>query len=123
MRYNPHLLPKIRSKKIMAEFGTMPCTLRIASFIPGHRCAGQNTVVGCHTGSLGKGMSTKTSDAECVAGCMHCHALLDGADPRFFDLLETNPLPLMKRIIDAGHETRALLIQRGLIVIPDGVEI
>lgn len=123
MHYNPHLLPKIRSKKIMDEFKTLPCTLRIASFIPGHKCAGQDTVVGCHTGSMGKGMSTKTSDPLCVAGCLNCHDLLDGRDKRIFDVIEQHPAALLKRIVNAHHETLALLIQRGLIVIPDGVEI
>lgn len=117
--YAPHLLPKVRSEAIMSGVRGYPCTLRISNFIPGHRCAGHGTVVGCHTGSLGKGKSTKTSDLEIVAACVNCHALLDMVDPRWFDILESDPVGVLKRIMTAGAETRAMLIRDGVIVVPD----
>ena len=48
MIINPYMLPKVRSESLRQACQHMPCTLRISSFIPGFRCSGDDTVVGCH---------------------------------------------------------------------------
>ena len=82
--FRPHMLPKIRSKRIMAapalirqKTGVMmPCTLRIASFL-GERCADDDTCVMAHLPAPGKGTSTKVTDLAAVCACLRCHQLLD----------------------------------------------
>jgi len=125
MNYRPHMLVKVRSDPLMNAIGgkvagkpieqPMPCTIRISGLIPGHRCASRETVVGCHLGELGKGMSTKVSDIQVAAGCMNCHMLVDGVDPRWFWLLENHPVTTLKRILTATHETQAMLVELGII--------
>lgn len=102
---------------------TMPCTLRIAGLV-GQRCADQDTCVGAHTGNLGKGMSTKTSDLTVVSGCMICHGLIDRVLKGWINL---NDDPVLKsqmllRVISARDETQAMLVQLGIIQVP-GAEI
>lgn len=118
---NPHLLPKVRSAAIMQAANGQPCSLRIASFIPGRKCAPQSTVVGCHLPTIGKGMSTKVTDLAVVFGCQACHDLLDGRDRAGAQYLMDNyPTAVATRITDALVETQARLLALGIIVVPDG---
>lgn len=114
MIQNPHCLPKIRSESLMRTVGTFPCTLRIASFIPGRTCSHQSTVVGCHLPTIGKGVATKVTDLAVVAGCQACHDLLDGRDRAGADYLtEKYAAAVQARITDALVETHARLIAAG----------
>jgi len=115
----PALLPKVRSKAVLGAVRGMPCTLRIATFVPGHRCADPATVVPCHVGNLGKGMSTKVSDLSVAAGCMACHDLLDGRDSRRAWLIENYPAAVQHRALMGVLETQAMLLMRGALIIPD----
>ena len=120
MSYAPHMLPKLRSKRLMDAVAGMPCTLRISSFVPGHRCAGRETVVGCHLPTIGKGMKTKVTDMAVVAACFNCHNLLDRVDGRI-DYIETKfPAALAARMLDALVETHAMLISAGIITVKGG---
>lgn len=126
MNYRPHMAVKVRSKKIMDAYANYPCTLRISGLIPGHRCSGQDTVVGVHpermgtNGVIGKGTSTKASDLYTMAGCFHCHNLISGVDARIAHILESHQLTviLMQRMNAALHETLALHVEAGVIKIP-----
>jgi hypothetical protein len=128
--YSPHLLPKVRSDVLMQAIGGnlpkklsgphYPCTLRIAGLIPGHRCASPDTVVGCHLGNLGKGMSTKVSDLNVGAGCKACHDLIDMVDKRWFKLMEDHGVTVLNRIISSIQETQAMLIRDGIIKVKGG---
>lgn len=117
MSYRPHMLVKVRSEALMDAIGGMPCTARIAGLVPGHRCAPANTVVGAHVGRLGKGVATKVSDLNVIAACLHCHQLIDGVDARIWALLKDQPATTLKRLIDAQHETWALLVQAEIITV------
>ena len=113
---NPHCLPKVRSPDLMRHIGTMPCTLRIASFIPGRKCSHQSTVVGCHLPTIGKGVATKVTDLAVVAGCQACHDLLDGRDRSGTDyLMARYPAAVQARMTDALVETHARLILAGYV--------
>lgn len=119
--YNPVLLPKVRSKAIMDAGRDMPCTLRVSSFMPMWKCADDATVVMCHLPSAGKGTSTKSSDLYVAAGCAHCHDILDGRDKGASEYITTHyPAAYAERLLRGMQETQALLIERGLIVVPDG---
>jgi len=113
--YRPHVLPKVRSKALMAAMKELPCTLRISGFVPGHACSGQDTVVGCHLPVWGKGHNTKVTDMAVVAGCGNCHALVDGVDKRVWEIMEAYPTAIPERMLHALTETHAMLIQRGII--------
>ncbi|WP_138069727.1 DUF1364 domain-containing protein [Sulfitobacter sp. EhC04] len=126
--YRPHMLPKVRSEDLMNAIGgtfsgrhvslPMPCTMRIAGLV-GLRCADRRTVVGCHSGNLGKGMSTKVSDLSAIAGCMTCHALWDRVQTGW-RTLHTDPdlrAQMFQRILAATHETQAMLVQDGIITV------
>lgn len=127
--HRPHMLVKIRSDAIMQAIGgklpggqrclPMPCTLRIASLVPGLFCSGADTVIGCHTGSLGKGMSTKVSDMDVAAGCRQCHDLLDRVDHRWVWLKENRYPDVLLRVQAGRSETMAMLIERGVVTVPD----
>ena len=82
MDHRPALLPKVRSDAIMQAMGHYPCTLRISSFIPGHDCSAQSTVVGAHLPVIGKGIGTKVTDLAVAAACKNCHDLIEGRDHR-----------------------------------------
>lgn len=126
MNYRPAMLPKVRSGKIMdlpkiyrqqtGDF--MPCTLRIASFV-GLPCAHDETCVMAHTSGPGKGTSTKTSDLETVCGCATCHRLVDQPSRYEKDQLTHYGGAVEYRLRQAGAETRAALLEMGIIVIPD----
>lgn len=119
--YNPVLLPKVRSSAIMAAGRGMPCTLRVSSFMPMWKCADDATVVMCHLPSAGKGTSTKSSDLYVAAGCAHCHAIIDMQDINAWTYITTNyPTAYSERLLRGMQETLALLVQRGLVVVPDG---
>jgi len=123
--HSPALLPKVRSKALMDAIGgktgaPYPCTLRIASFIPGHRCSAAATVVGAHIGTPGKGMSTKSSDLAVVAACKHCHDLLDRVDRRWTFLEEAHKADVQYRITAALIETHSLLLRDGIITVKGG---
>lgn len=122
MHYSPHMLPKVRSKKIMAEMAQFPsCTLRIASFIPGGKCSGNDTLVGCHLPTIGKGLSTKVTDLAVACGCARCHDILDGRDQNAQEFIVTNyPAAMMERLMNGLVETHSILIERGVIAVPDG---
>lgn len=112
---NPYLLPKVRSEDLRQSIKHMPCALRISSFIPGHKCADQSTVVGAHLATIGKGVATKVSDLFLVAACSHCHDLLDGRDKRWWHLIENYPAAVMQRQIDGLAETQSRWVQMGLL--------
>lgn len=118
--HRPDLLPKLRSDLIMSSMRHFPCTLRIASFIPGHACAHQSTVVGCHLPVFGKGMSTKVTDMAVAAGCAHCHALIEGVDKRGFWIAENYPGAYYMRLLNGLVETHAMLVRDLVIDVPDG---
>jgi len=118
--YRPHLLPKLRSDQLMAAMALFPCTLRIASFIPGATCAHQSTVVGAHLQVAGKGIGTKVTDMAVVAACATCHALQERRDPRI-ELIEARyPIAVTLRYAQALVETHTLLMMDGVLVVPDG---
>lgn len=114
---------KVRSKKLMAAHAEYPCTLRISGLIPGHRCSAKDTVVGVHPerlgtgGVIGKGVSTKASDLYTMAGCLNCHNLISGVDPRIAWIIEHEQLRLLQRMNSALHETLALHIDAGIITV------
>lgn len=108
-------LPKIRSRALRQAIAGMPCALRLATFI-GQPCAPQSTVVGAHLPVVGgKGMGTKVSDLEIVAACVTCHDLLDGRDHRGLAIREREPVAFHLQLIRAGAETRARLVEAGVI--------
>lgn len=121
MIYQPHMLPKLRSDQIMAAAAGSPCTLRIASFLPGLQCAGRETTVACHLPiGWGKGVSTKVTDMATAFGCRVCHDILDGRNIKAREyLMENHAAVLMQRYLSALTETHALLIAEGIIVVPD----
>lgn len=119
--YRPHLMPKVRSDRIMEAASGMPCTLRIASFVPGLTCAGINTTVGVHLDGMGgKGMRTKDTDMAVAFGCCVCHDIISRVDKRSHEFLaEHYPAAVMERMLRGLIETHALLIDMGVIQIPD----
>jgi len=116
---------KVRSKALMDAHRHYPCTIRIAGLIPGFRCASSETVVGVHPerlgtgGVIGKGTSTKASDLYAMAGCFHCHNLISGVDPRIEWIMKNHQLILLQRMNSALHETLALHIDLGVVIVPD----
>lgn len=117
---NPHMLPKIRSKSVMSSAAGKPCTLRVSSLVPGHRCSGADTVVGVHLPIWGKGTSTKVTDAAVVYGCYNCHAIVDGVDlARGAYLRDHYPVAVVERMLHALTETQAMQIEAGILVYPD----
>ncbi len=127
MSYRPHMRTKVRSKRIMNAPKTyreekgecMPCTLRVAGFL-GQPCADYLTCVMNHVDDKTKGMSTKTSDVEAVCGCQRCHDLLDRRGNDGIALREQYAAAVEHRIREAGAETRAMLIDLGILTITDG---
>ena len=113
---NPHMLPKVRSDKLMAAMQNYPCTLRVSSLYPGYQCAHQSTVVGCHIGGLGKGVSTKVTDLAVAAGCSHCHAIIDMVDSKRWGFITSRyPTAFMERVLLGLIETHARLVIDGII--------
>lgn len=116
----PHMMPKVRSPLIMATAAGIPCTIRIASFIPGLRCEHPSTTVACHLPVGGKGMSTKETDLAVAFGCAHCHALLDGHNAAGHAyLMEHHPAAVMQQLLRAHVMTMTILVEEGIISIKD----
>ena len=124
MNYNPHMLVKVRSKLIMQEMASFPrCSLQLASFIPGRTCSGNNTLVGCHLPTLGKGFNTKVTDMSVACGCGVCHDILDGRDPKARDyIMEKYPAAINERMLLGLVETHSVLVDRGIITV-EGAEL
>lgn len=123
MSENPDLLPKVRSEAIMRAMRGMPCALRVASFLPGGKCAARDTVVGCHLPTIGKGVATKVSDLFVAAGCARCHDIVDGRDlPARDYIMAKYPTAYMERLMRAGHETQARLVALGIIAVKGDME-
>lgn len=116
MRYNPDLLPKVRSRKLLDAVRGMPCTLRIAGFA-GKSCSAIETVVPCHVPTIGKGMGTKVSDLFVAAGCFTCHDLLDRRDIKGHEAMQRYPAAVLERILRGMCETQAMLIEKGIITV------
>ena len=115
------LLPKVRSDQIMASASGQPCSLRIASFVPGRTCSGNNTTVGAHLPVFGKGMSSKCTDLAVAYGCCACHDILDGRDPKAWRyIIENYPAAVVDRMLNGLVETHARMIEQGIVVVPDG---
>ncbi len=119
---NPMMLPKVRSPALLAAVKDMPCTLRVASFIPGQQCAHQTTVVPCHIDrSLGKGMGAKVSDLFVAAGCFHCHNIIDGRDQKSVAyIMDHYPTAFMERLLKGLCETQSRWVSMGLIEVKGG---
>lgn len=118
--YRPEMLPKVRSDLIMSSAQGMPCTIRIASFVPGRRCWGQDTTVSCHLPVWGKGVSTKCTDMACAYGCGACHAIIDGPDKEAREyLFKKYGAAMFERMLNGLTETHALMLQAGVINVPD----
>ena len=115
---NPALLPTVRSEPLMQAIEGMPCSLRIASFVPGLRCAPPETVVGCHLPGISKGVGHKNTDLAVAAGCSVCHDILDGRDRARSDYIAANyPAALQERLNRALQETQARLVGLGIITV------
>lgn len=113
-----HLLPKVRSDLIMASAAGQLCSLRISSFVPGHRCSDRGTTIAAHLPVIGKGTSTKVTDLATVYCCFHCHAILDGADAgRQKYVLEHFPAAVVERMLNALVETQARLVEQEIITV------
>lgn len=121
---NPMMLPKIRSRKLLDATQHMPCTLRVASFIPGRSCARQSTVVPCHLPTIGKGTATKVSDLYVAAGCLYCHDIVDNRDKAARAYVDAKyPAAFAERLMKAHHETIARWIDMGVFPMGDDWEI
>ncbi|MBR9823065.1 MAG: DUF1364 family protein [Rhodobacteraceae bacterium] len=125
--FRPSLLPKVRSRRIMAapsiiqqKTGVMmPCTLRICSIL-GERCSDPDTNVMAHLPGPGKGTATKVTDLATVCACHRCHQLLDQPSPREQAQLELYPHAVADRFFKSLIETQAMLFAHGIIEVPDG---
>jgi hypothetical protein len=102
----------------MAAMAGFPCAARVSSLFPGYTCSSQPTVVGCHVGNFGKGISTKTTDMAVIAGCAHCHAIIDGVDRHRRDFIEVNySTAYVNRLLMGLIETHARLVAAGIITV------
>jgi hypothetical protein len=116
MIHNPALLPKVRSEALTRACQHMPCALRIASFVPGHTCSGDDTVVGAHLPVFGKGTGTKVSDLFIVAACWQCHEILDGRDKRAHDYIAYHyPTAMLQRMLNGLAETQSRFVMLSLL--------
>lgn len=118
MTHFPRLafLPKVESKVLRDECRHMPCTLRIASFL-GIPCAPQETVVGAHVTSFGKGMGTKETDLALAAACVTCHDLADMRDDRWHILADRYGAAVEARIRGGILETLSMQLFAGNITV------
>lgn len=116
---NPQLAPKLRSRTYLDEVVTVGyCTLRIASMVPGLKCAPVSTLVPAHIGKTGKGMSTKVSDLSTACVCQTCHDLLDGRDHRWQWLADHYPVAVAWRAVESITETQSHMLAKGVITVP-----
>jgi hypothetical protein len=119
--YRPHMRSKVRSKKIRNAARDSPCTLRISSLVPGYACSAPDTNVLCHMNGTTKGMSSKVSDIDAGFACSNCHAILDNVDKERGEYLHRKFAALVEnRMRQSVSETLAILLDEGIIVIPDG---
>lgn len=115
---NPALLPAVRSDRLMSEIRGMPCALRISSFVPGRRCSGPETVVGCHLPGIAKGTSHKNSDLFVAAGCQSCHDILDFRDKQAAEYIAAHyPAAMQERLLRGLQETMSRLVGLGIITV------
>lgn len=119
-RYNPVLLPKVRSSEITSAANGSPCTLRIAPIF-GLRCLDESTSVLDHFNSYGKGLSTKSSDLCAGFACFNCHRILDQPNSDMIATLKENKTIILERIIASVFETHAMLLEKGIISVKGGV--
>lgn len=121
MNLNPHMMTKVRSKKIMASANGEPCSIGLTSMIPGRRCGGANTTVSAHLPVPGKGMSSKVTDIATAHGCHDCHAIIDGVDRAGLKYLMDNyPSAAFQQMLNGLAWTQSKWIDQGLLVVPDG---
>ncbi|GGE30310.1 hypothetical protein GCM10011360_17920 [Primorskyibacter flagellatus] len=121
--YRPHMNVKMRSEKVTDHAKGQPCTIRIASFVPGRQCSGQDTTVFTHFGGPTKGTSTKVSDFDGGFGCAVCHSIIDGPDKKAREyLFERYPAAVENRMRLSVSETLSILFRDGIITV-DGAEI
>lgn len=120
MTYRPHMRSKVRSDRITQLAKGAPCTIRISSMVPGHRCASDETSVFCHFGGVTKGMGSKVSDLDGGFGCINCHDIVDGRDRSKMDyLLARYPAAIEARLRQSVSETLAMLVDAGVVVVQD----
>lgn len=113
---NPSLLPKVRSRSLLDTVRDMPCTLRIAGFVPGGACSPQSTVVPCHVKSAGKSMASKSSDLHVVAACHACHEIMDWRDKKGADYIaDRYAAALAWQVVNAIYETQHRWVAMGMI--------
>ena len=112
---NPHTLRKVRSRTMLDAVATFPCALRVASIVPGGKCAPQNTVVPAHLPVFGKGTGTKVSDLFVVAACRTCHDILDARNDALWWIMDHHPTVFQDRILRGYCETLARLVEAGII--------
>lgn len=101
----------IHSKKIRDAARGEQCTLRI----PGVCCHDNDTTVLAHPPVANGGMGAKGSDVDGAFACHQCHDVLDGRT--------TNTVPLSEVyecFIRGSAETRAILIEKGLLNVTGG---
>jgi len=110
---------KVKSKLLRKSAEGQTCSLRIASFVPGQRCAGDDTVVLAHLRTSGSGMGTKSSDIAAVFACHRCHDLLDGRDRNVEIIMEQYPHAYHRRIVEALVETQSRWLEMGLLKVMD----
>lgn len=124
MSYRPDLLPKIRSSKIRSAMSDFPCTARVSSFYPGHKCSIKQTVVGAHLPAFGQAMSSKPTDISIAGACFNCHQIIDGVDMKKLAYIEEKyPTAYAERLRMGMVETITLLICEGIILVPDNSEL
>lgn len=103
------LLPKVRSKAIMASARGQPCSLRL----PGYCNHNVLTTVCAHLPGIGKGTGTKVSDLHVAYMCSECHRAMD------LNLVEQDGT-FWKWVLRAHCETQARMVEAGIITVPDG---
>ena len=88
--------------------------------VPGGRCSSDDTTVLAHLPVWGKGMSTKVTDMAGAYACSNCHDLIDGrnATGKSF-ILEYYPAAAAERMLHGLTETHAMMVEDGIILIPD----
>lgn len=69
-------MKRLDSPALRASIRGMSCLLNVAGAC--EYLTADPTVVPCHAPSEGKGGALKSSDLFVVAGCVRCHAVLDG---------------------------------------------
>lgn len=98
----------------------IPCNLRIASFVPGLKCADPSTCVMNHLPVDGKGTSTKVTDIATVIGCATCHDIIDGRNLDAYNyLMNKYPAAVFERMLKGLVMTHTILIEEGVLQVLD----